>query len=137
MDASGSGRYLSQWPLFSLLSVDFLRGVKIVCVFGSAGNEAILVTHEDEVFALGSNCSSCLGLGDSKSSLQPRKVESLCKQGTPQTLCAIVWFRPSDVLQLITDLVPLHSLGLCASWWVFSFAQIFTWVSDDRLVLNN
>ena len=81
MDASSVSVHLSQWPLFSLLDTDFLRGVKLVCVFGSAGNEAVLVTHDDEVFALGSNCSGCLGLGDSKSSLQPRKVESLCKHG--------------------------------------------------------
>lgn len=32
-------------------------------MFGSSGNEAIYITNDDEVFAIGSNCSSCLGLG--------------------------------------------------------------------------
>ena len=81
MDTSGSTRKLSQWPIFSLLDTNFLSGVKLACVFGSTGNEALVVSHNDEVYALGSNCSSCLGLGDTKNSFQPRKVETLCKQG--------------------------------------------------------
>lgn len=52
---------LSRWPIFSLLEPDFLASIKLACVFGGAGNEAIVVTVEDEVFSLGSNCSSCLG----------------------------------------------------------------------------
>lgn len=64
-----------------MLDASFLREVKMACVFGSTGNEALVVTHEDEVYALGSNSSSCLGLGDLKSSFQPRKVDTLCKQG--------------------------------------------------------
>ena len=52
-----------RWPVFSLLEPEFLAQVRQVCVFGSAGNEAILVTKDDDVFAMGSNCSSCLGLG--------------------------------------------------------------------------
>ena len=81
MDASGSNRKLSQWPIFSLLDASFMSGVKMACVFGSTGNEALVITRDDEVYALGSNCSSCLGLGDTKNSFQPRKVETLCKQG--------------------------------------------------------
>lgn len=81
MDVSGSNRKLSQWPIFSLLDASFLSEVKMACVFGSTGNEALVITRDDKVYALGSNCSSCLGLGDTKNSFQPRKVETLCKQG--------------------------------------------------------
>ena len=52
---------LSRWPVFSLLEPEFLNRIKIACVFGAAGNEAVVVTWDDEVFSLGSNCSSCLG----------------------------------------------------------------------------
>ncbi len=52
-----------KWPIFSLLDGEFLSSVRIACVFGSSGNEAVLVTKDDDVFALGSNCSGCLGLG--------------------------------------------------------------------------
>ena len=52
-----------KWPIFSLLDVDFLATVKTACVFGSSGNEALLVTNADEVYVLGSNCSGCLGIG--------------------------------------------------------------------------
>lgn len=72
---------LLRWPIFSLLDTHLLQNVKLACVFGSAGNEAILVTCDDEVLALGANDNSCLGIGDSRSSLLPRKVEQLCKKG--------------------------------------------------------
>ena len=72
---------ISKWPIFSLLEVNFLQSIKLACVFGSAGNEAILVTSDDEVFSLGANDNSCLGIGDTKSSLLPRKLEQLCRKG--------------------------------------------------------
>ena len=68
---------LSRWPIFSLLDEDFLTSLKIAYVFGNAGNEAIVITRDDDVYALGSNGSSCLGVGDAQSCLHPRKVEAL------------------------------------------------------------
>ncbi|XP_041357060.1 RCC1 and BTB domain-containing protein 1-like [Gigantopelta aegis] len=71
---------LSRWPIFSILDPDVLSTIKKVCVFGSSGNEAIFITDDDDVFAIGSNCSSCLGLGDTHSSFVPRKIEILCRK---------------------------------------------------------
>lgn len=48
------------------------------CCPGNLGNEALLVTRDDEVFALGSNGAGCLGQGDMHSSLQPKQIEPLC-----------------------------------------------------------
>ena len=45
---------------------------------GNLGNEALIVTRDDEVFALGSNGAGCLGQGDMHSSLHPKQVEALC-----------------------------------------------------------
>nr|CAD7577020.1 unnamed protein product [Timema californicum] len=51
------------------------------CVIsGNLGNEAILVTKGDEVFSIGSNSSGCLGLGDLRSTLHPKRVDSLCNK---------------------------------------------------------
>ncbi|XP_013780686.1 RCC1 and BTB domain-containing protein 1-like [Limulus polyphemus] len=72
---------IDKWLIFSTLAPETVSNVKLACVFGSSGNEAIIVTKDDEVFALGSNCSGCLGLGDSHGSLEPKKVVSLCKKG--------------------------------------------------------
>jgi RCC1 and BTB domain-containing protein len=47
---------------------------------GNLGNEAIMVTKSDEVFAIGSNAAGCLGLGDLQSTLFPKKVEALCNK---------------------------------------------------------
>ena len=53
------------------------------------GNEAIVVTKNDEVFAVGSNVAGCLGLGDLQSTLMPKKVEALCSKGVKGMICNI------------------------------------------------
>lgn len=45
---------------------------------GNLGNEALIVTMDKVVYALGCNASGCLGTGDSHSTLYPKKVEALC-----------------------------------------------------------
>ena len=45
---------------------------------GNLGNEALIVTMDKVVYALGCNASGCLGIGDSHSTLYPKKVEALC-----------------------------------------------------------
>jgi hypothetical protein len=92
---------IDKWLIFSLLKPSFFSSIRIACVFGCSGNEALIgmsrslrtissyhlialtliVTKDDEVFALGSNCSSCLGLGETAGSLEPRRVEALTKKG--------------------------------------------------------
>ncbi|KDR17139.1 RCC1 and BTB domain-containing protein 1-like isoform X2 [Zootermopsis nevadensis] len=71
---------LMKWPIFSLLESDFVSQIRMACVFGNLGNEAIMVTKSDEVFAVGSNSAGCLGLGDLRSTLFPKKVEALCNK---------------------------------------------------------
>ena len=66
------------WTLFSLLEPPFLHSLRLSCVFGNLGNEALIVTRDGEVFALGSNGAGCLGLGDMHSTLTPKQVEALC-----------------------------------------------------------
>jgi RCC1 and BTB domain-containing protein len=92
----------NKWPIFSLLDTSFLVSIRVACILGSAGNEAMVITNDDEVYALGSNCSGCLGLGgdihryinlgglpsncmysfsgDAVSGLEPRRVDPLCKK---------------------------------------------------------
>uniref|UniRef100_A0A8C1NU74 Regulator of chromosome condensation (RCC1) and BTB (POZ) domain containing protein 2 n=1 Tax=Cyprinus carpio TaxID=7962 RepID=A0A8C1NU74_CYPCA len=69
---------VGKWPVFALLPPEDLQLIRQACVFGSAANEAIYVTVNDEVFALGTNCSGCLGLGDTQSSIEPRRIDILC-----------------------------------------------------------
>uniref|UniRef100_A0A2R5L7B3 Putative alpha-tubulin suppressor n=1 Tax=Ornithodoros turicata TaxID=34597 RepID=A0A2R5L7B3_9ACAR len=72
---------VEKWLIFSSLSKEFVSRLRLACVFGSAGNEAIVVTKDDDVYALGSNMSACHGLGDTHGSLEPRKVDAMCKKG--------------------------------------------------------
>uniref|UniRef100_A0A8D3D9F5 Regulator of chromosome condensation (RCC1) and BTB (POZ) domain containing protein 1 n=1 Tax=Scophthalmus maximus TaxID=52904 RepID=A0A8D3D9F5_SCOMX len=68
---------VSKWPLFSVLSAEQLATVRQACVFGTLGNEAIYVTHANEVFVFGVNCSGCLGTGDLLSTLVSKKLNFL------------------------------------------------------------
>ncbi|XP_034033558.1 RCC1 and BTB domain-containing protein 1-like [Thalassophryne amazonica] len=68
---------LSKWPLFSLLSSQELATIRQACVFGTSANEAIYVTYTNEVFVFGLNCSSCLGTGDSLSTIVPKELDFL------------------------------------------------------------
>lgn len=54
---------VTKWPIFSLLDPSEVAKIAKICVFGSSGNEAIYITKSDDVYAIGSNCSGCLGLG--------------------------------------------------------------------------
>jgi len=71
---------ISKWTVTSLLENKFLRSLKLAVIFGNLGSEVIMVTHEDQVYAIGCNSSGCLGVGDSLSTLEPRKIEILCNK---------------------------------------------------------
>ncbi|RXN32151.1 RCC1 and BTB domain-containing 1-like protein [Labeo rohita] len=68
---------VSKWPLFTLLSAQELASIRQACIFGASANEAIYITHDDEVYVLGLNCSNCLGTGDSQSTIVPKKLDCL------------------------------------------------------------
>ena len=54
--------------------------IRVACVYGNVGNEALMITKDDEVWAVGSNGAGCLGLGDMQSTLFPKKLEPLCSK---------------------------------------------------------
>uniref|UniRef100_A0A8C6VVF6 Regulator of chromosome condensation (RCC1) and BTB (POZ) domain containing protein 1 n=1 Tax=Nothobranchius furzeri TaxID=105023 RepID=A0A8C6VVF6_NOTFU len=68
---------VSKWPLLSVLSAQEQAAVRQVYIFGTSANEAIYITHANEVFAFGLNCSGCLGTGDSVSTIVPKKLDFL------------------------------------------------------------
>ncbi|XP_063284706.1 RCC1 and BTB domain-containing protein 1 [Pelobates fuscus] len=67
-----------KWPLFALLSSQELASIQQACIFGTSANEAIYTTCSNEVFAIGLNCSNCLGTGDNQSTMVPRRLDPLC-----------------------------------------------------------
>ncbi|XP_063224238.1 RCC1 and BTB domain-containing protein 1-like isoform X3 [Bacillus rossius redtenbacheri] len=76
-----SSMELNKWNLFCLLEPEFAETIQTVCVFGNLGNEALIVTRSDDVYAIGCNAAGCLGLGDLQATLVPKKVEALCQKG--------------------------------------------------------
>lgn len=48
---------------------------------GHTANEALIITTDDHVYALGTNKKGCLGLGHQNSVSIATKVEALCGKG--------------------------------------------------------
>ena len=130
---SGPSVYLStvmdlgSWTIFSLLDKEFSAQIRLACVFGkdnicsirynsgivagNLGNEALIVTRDDEVFALGSNGAGCLGLGDMHSTLAPKQVEPLCYKVVLDNLAMrLNSFSLRKLLGLLMALAPMFLL---------------------------
>ncbi|XP_012230297.1 RCC1 and BTB domain-containing protein 1 [Linepithema humile] len=71
---------LKSWPVFSLLTPEFVSQIHMVVVYGNLGNEALIVTKDKMVYALGNNIAGCLGTGDAHSTLYPKKIDALCSK---------------------------------------------------------
>ena len=46
---------VAKWPIFSLLDEDLLNNITLACVFGNVGNEAIFITKDGDIYAMGNN----------------------------------------------------------------------------------
>lgn len=57
--SAGAMGDLSKWPMFSLLDAGERAAIRQVCVFGTSADEAIYVTHGNEVRRAGAS-ASCL-----------------------------------------------------------------------------
>lgn len=71
---------LRSWPIFSLLESEFVSQIHMVVVYGNLGNEALIMTKDKMMYALGNNIAGCLGIGDTHGTLYPKKVEALCER---------------------------------------------------------
>ena len=49
---------LGSWTIFSLLDREFTAQIRLACVFGNLGNEALIVTRDDEVSC--ANTATCM-----------------------------------------------------------------------------
>jgi RCC1 and BTB domain-containing protein len=72
---------LNNYPVLRGLNSKIMSNLKIVCVFGVNGNEVLLVTKDDKVYAFGENRNGCLGLSTFNRIVEPTKVDILCNKG--------------------------------------------------------
>ncbi|XP_072035164.1 RCC1 and BTB domain-containing protein 1-like [Amphiura filiformis] len=97
---------VAKWPIFSLLEEDLLNSIVLACVFGNVGNEAIFITKDGDIYAMGNNHNGCLGLGDVQSTLVPKKIELLCKKGV-----SLLSFGSGPHVVAATDTGEIYSWG--------------------------
>ncbi|XP_046991008.1 RCC1 and BTB domain-containing protein 1-like isoform X1 [Schistocerca americana] len=113
---------LRKWAIFSLLEPRFVSKIKIACVFGNSGNEALIVTEDDNVYALGSNSAGCLGLECHDSTLFPKKVKALCHKRVE----GFAYGSGPHVLAYTAD-------GLVFSWGHNGYCEVGDGTSCQRL----
>jgi RCC1 and BTB domain-containing protein len=105
---------LNKWHVLSLLDESFLQDVKAVVVFGSSGNEALLLTEDNEIYGIGANCNCCLGLGTPNSfGFVPKIIDRL----TGQTITQIVFGCGPHLLALTSN-------GAIYSWGGNGYGQL-------------
>lgn len=71
---------LNSWPILSFIPAELAVNVRKAFVFGGAGNEALIVLVNGDVYALGFNGNGCLGVGNGSSTLEPKKIDELCQK---------------------------------------------------------
>lgn len=71
---------LKAWPILSFIPPNIANQVKKAFVFGGAGNEALIILNNDDVYGLGFNGNGSLGVGDAESTLEPKRIDVLCKK---------------------------------------------------------
>ena len=64
------------WPISRAIGSELQKKIKLFCVF-NAGKSAILVTVDNDVFAVGVNTSGALGTGTDQPSTVPTKVKGV------------------------------------------------------------
>ncbi|KYM82798.1 RCC1 and BTB domain-containing protein 1 [Atta colombica] len=80
---------LCSWPIFNSLESKFVSQIHMVFVYGTLGNEALIVTKDKMVYGLGKNVNDCLGIGNKNATLKPQKVEALCGKDIKTFACGI------------------------------------------------
>ena len=64
VEMEGRKMDLKKWSIFAILEKEFLAQIRLACVFGNLGNEALMISHDDEVnrvnnfISVGHKCSS-------------------------------------------------------------------------------
>ncbi|GMT31657.1 hypothetical protein PFISCL1PPCAC_22954 [Pristionchus fissidentatus] len=75
-----------RWPLLSLLDNAFIERISSCIVYGSAGCAALILTKDDELYALGT--TTCCGAGVSGSTtFEPVLIETMSGRGLKQLSC--------------------------------------------------
>jgi RCC1 and BTB domain-containing protein len=107
------------YPVLNKLKPEFISDIKFFCIFGDDGNEVIIVSKDDKVFAFGDNKHGCLGLGHNNAVKEPEIVDELCDQQIID-----ISYGTYHVLALTKD-------GKCFSWGFNAYGQLGNGTEHD------
>jgi alpha-tubulin suppressor-like RCC1 family protein len=103
---------ITLWPILHKLKPQFVSNIQFFYIFGENGNEVIIVTKNDKVFAFGDNNYGCLGLGHNNAVKEPQIVNQLCDQ------------QIIDISYGCGHVLALTKSGKCFSWGRNSYGQL-------------
>jgi RCC1 and BTB domain-containing protein len=108
------------WSVVNELKSEFVLNIKFFCVFGEKGNEILIVTENDKVFAFGSNKYGCLGLGHYNAVKEPEIVNELCDK------------QVIDISYGYYFVLVLNKSGKCFSWGRNNYGQLGNGTKTDE-----
>jgi RCC1 and BTB domain-containing protein len=100
------------WPIFNELNPEIVSNIKFFLIFGNNGNDVLIVTKNDKVFAFGDNTYGCLGLGHYKAVKEIEIVNELCDQ------------KIIDFSYGYNHVLALTKSAKCFSWGYNRFGQL-------------
>jgi alpha-tubulin suppressor-like RCC1 family protein len=111
---------MEMWHQLDLLESTLMENIRIFYVFGEKGTEALLVTHDNLVYGMGTNKYGCLGLGHDKPTPMPKIVAELSGMG-------IINFAFGD-----DHVLSLNKCGQVFSWGYNGSGQLGNGNTDDN-----
>ncbi|XP_029174872.1 RCC1 and BTB domain-containing protein 1-like [Nylanderia fulva] len=78
---------LKKWPIFNLLSLDFIKQIYMVLIIDENG--AIIATRDGLVHALGNNNNGKLGIVNIRNILQPIQIDIFYKETIDKFVCCL------------------------------------------------
>ncbi|XP_076674441.1 uncharacterized protein LOC143372273 [Andrena cerasifolii] len=123
---------LMNWPILSMLEPEFISNIDMVVVHGILGTEALIVTRDKMVYALGRNKDGGFGLGETQCLFTPRKVDILCEK----SIKTFAHGSSSHVLAL-TDDGKVYSWGNNSQYQLGNKADNTNFSATPALVQGN
>ncbi|XP_076648701.1 RCC1 and BTB domain-containing protein 1-like isoform X2 [Halictus rubicundus] len=72
---------IKKWPIFNLMSPEFLSSVRVAFAYGDHVCNALIVTNTDQVYKIEYNTQRLLEFNDCHNAFSPKIIESLCGLG--------------------------------------------------------
>ncbi|XP_065335882.1 RCC1 and BTB domain-containing protein 1-like [Cloeon dipterum] len=121
-------KVLRKWANFGYQE----REIRTALVFGSHGENVIIVLENDDVLAFGKNRKECLGVGVEGEVNELKRIENLCGQRIEGFECGVIAFEGEGDFCIFA----ISAAGTVFSWGDNLFGQLGLGTDDDDVTFT-